>query len=315
MNRRFFVLLALLLAGGVVLGNEQVRRVQEELRKRNVYFGEVDGRKTDETERAIRRYQQRQGFPLSGEADAATLRSLNIPLSPAKPEEEWPEGSVVMKGDSAREVSEADKKALEQWNTAQPPPAPEVVAGEAKISAEPEPAVKEPPLDTAKLAPPKVAEPQPTPPAAPKAPPPPIADLDRTRPGKPEPKDFGPTSDPETFVRRYLDACASNHLGAELSFYAPRMSYFDHGSVDRNFVAKDVQRFYDRWPQRKYELLSCEQTALPGGEHQVVFKIGFHYENPERNQRVSGRSINVFRMRDFENGPRFTSLKEQRLRN
>jgi peptidoglycan hydrolase-like protein with peptidoglycan-binding domain len=125
MNRCAIALLFLLLGSGVVLGNEQVRRVQEELRKRNVYFGEVDGRKTDETERAIRRYQQRQGFPQSGAADAATLRSLNISLDPVKPEEEWPEGSVVMKGDSAREISAADKKALEQWNSIEPPAAPE----------------------------------------------------------------------------------------------------------------------------------------------------------------------------------------------
>lgn len=325
MNRLVLSLAALLLASGLVLGNEQVRRVQEELRKRNVYFGEVDGKKTDETERAIRRYQQRQGFPQTGSADEATLRSLNIPLSPMKPEDEWPEGSVVMKGDSAREISDADKKALEQWNTVQPP-AVEAGAEEAKgeaprVGAEAAATVTPPPLDTAKLTPPKAAEPKPAPaepkpaPAAPPKAPPAIADLDPATRNRPEPKDFAPTADPETFVRRYLDACASNHLGAELSFYAPRLNYFDHGSVDRNFVAKDVQRFYDRWPQRKYELLSCEQTALPAGEHQVVFKIAFHYENPERNQHVSGRSVNVFRMRDFENGPRFTSLKEQRLRN
>jgi hypothetical protein len=179
-------------------------------------------------------------------------------------------------------------------------------------------AAEEPPIDPAKLAPPKTAESKPAPEpvrpsATPKAPPP-IAEVDRTERTRPAPKDFAPTSDPQTFVRRYLEACEGNHLGSELSFYAPRMSYFDHGNVSRDFVAKDVQRFYERWPQRKYELLSCEQTPLPGGEHQVVFKIAFHYENTDRNQKVSGRSINVFRMREYENGPRFISLKEQRLR-
>jgi peptidoglycan hydrolase-like protein with peptidoglycan-binding domain len=323
MNRCILALLVLLLAGGVVLGNEQIRRVQEELRKRNVYFGEVDGRKTDETERAIRRYQQRQGFPQTGAADESTLRSLNIALGPVKPEEDWPEGSVVMKGDSAREISAADKKALEQWNSVDPPPvleAEKTAEGQKpEASAEVAPAVKEPPIDSTKLAPPKTAEskapPEPVKPAATPKAPPPIADLDRSARPRPAPTDFAPTSDPQTFVRRYLEACEGNHLGAELSFYAPRVTYFDHGSVSRDFVAKDVQRFYERWPQRKYELLSCEQTPLPGGEHQVVFKIAFHYENPERNQKVSGRSVNVFRMREFETGPRFTSLKEQRLRN
>jgi peptidoglycan hydrolase-like protein with peptidoglycan-binding domain len=58
--------------------DEQVRQVQEELRKRNLYYGDIDGRGNPELAEAISRYQQRKGFAITGTIDDPTLRSLGI---------------------------------------------------------------------------------------------------------------------------------------------------------------------------------------------------------------------------------------------
>ena len=64
--------------------DETTRRLQEELRKRHLYFGDIDGRFTPEVAAALKSYQQRKGFAPSGQADAITLRSLALaPPAPA----------------------------------------------------------------------------------------------------------------------------------------------------------------------------------------------------------------------------------------
>lgn len=66
--------------------NEETRRVQEELRKRHLFFRDIDGRSSPEFAAALKRYQARQGFAVTGLADETTLYSLGIgePTAPAE---------------------------------------------------------------------------------------------------------------------------------------------------------------------------------------------------------------------------------------
>lgn len=52
--------------------------MQEELRKRHLFFRDIDGRPSLELAIALKRYQARQGFPTTGLADEMTLYSLGI---------------------------------------------------------------------------------------------------------------------------------------------------------------------------------------------------------------------------------------------
>jgi peptidoglycan hydrolase-like protein with peptidoglycan-binding domain len=69
---------AAMLLPGPVSADETTRRVQEELRKRRLYNGDLDGQQSPELGVALKRYQARKGFPESGVADAQTLRSMGI---------------------------------------------------------------------------------------------------------------------------------------------------------------------------------------------------------------------------------------------
>lgn len=108
-------LCALLLAMVLpVRADETVRQVQEQLRKRNLFFGDVDGRITPELTGALKRYQSRKGFEVTGTVDGETAASLHITTTVAlsKPQESWPE-VPVLKSDVAREVPEQQRVALE----------------------------------------------------------------------------------------------------------------------------------------------------------------------------------------------------------
>lgn len=99
------VLLFLLFVLGwasIARGDEETRQVQEELRKRHLFFRDIDGRPSLEYAIALKRYQARQGFPASGVADEITLYSLGIgePLPPAEGKTDLPD-VPVLKSDAA----------------------------------------------------------------------------------------------------------------------------------------------------------------------------------------------------------------------
>ncbi len=102
----FLVLIAVV----VVQANDQVRSTQEELRRRNVFFGDIDGKRSEEYSQAVRRYQQRKGIGVSGQEDHDTLRSLGLlPRSPNEPppkELDWP-SEPVLKSDVRLDVTAA----------------------------------------------------------------------------------------------------------------------------------------------------------------------------------------------------------------
>jgi hypothetical protein len=82
--------------------DEETRQVQEELRKRHLFFRDIDGRQSPEYAMAIKRYQQRQGFAQTGYADEVTLYSLGIgeAAPPAEGARDLPD-VPVLKSDAA----------------------------------------------------------------------------------------------------------------------------------------------------------------------------------------------------------------------
>lgn len=92
--------------------DEQVRQVQEELRKRNLYFGDIDGRPTPELVGALKRYQTRKGFQLTGQVDAETAASLHVgaQMSTAT-KENWPD-EPILRSDAARAIPVDQQVAL-----------------------------------------------------------------------------------------------------------------------------------------------------------------------------------------------------------
>jgi hypothetical protein len=89
-------------AATVTRADEQTRQVQEELRKRHLFFRDIDGKPSLEYAIALKRYQARQGFAASGVADDMTLYSLGIgePMAPAEGAAELP-NVPVLKSDAA----------------------------------------------------------------------------------------------------------------------------------------------------------------------------------------------------------------------
>ncbi len=95
--------------------DEETRQVEEALRRRNFYFGEVDGQTNGELTQALRRYQDRKGFAVTGTIDDETASSLNVAgvFPPAPPNEPLPD-VPVLRSDLARRLSAAELRTLQE---------------------------------------------------------------------------------------------------------------------------------------------------------------------------------------------------------
>ena len=93
--------------------DETVRQVQEELRKRNLYFGNIDGQSSPVLVDALKRYQARKGFAVTGTVDRDTATSLHIQAATAVASTTMPD-MPVLKSDTASALPESQKLALQR---------------------------------------------------------------------------------------------------------------------------------------------------------------------------------------------------------
>lgn len=250
-----------------VQADETIRQVQEELRKRNLYFGDVDGRTSPELAGALKRYQSRKGFAVTGTVDEEIMLSLQVKtrtLAAHKPEN-WPD-MPVLKSDTARAISEPHRIALEK-------------AAEENLDSSPSPV---PPAES----------------------PAPDQNLTPERVTK--------------FVENYLHDAETADVAAQVKYYGFPITYFDHGSVDQQFVAKDTSDYVKRWPERKYKLVAPVSFFASGkeGETNVEFTIEFNLKSNARKDKntASGRTRNFWAIRPEGDELKIIAIKEQRIR-
>ena len=114
MHRFLVCLFCLLIAvPGTLRADETVRQVQEELRKRNLYFGNIDGQESPEFAGALKRYQKRKGFAVTGTVDEKTATSLHVQTATVASTTALPD-APVLKSDTASALPESQRLALQR---------------------------------------------------------------------------------------------------------------------------------------------------------------------------------------------------------
>jgi hypothetical protein len=76
--KSLLIIVSSLLALSSVYGDEQIRKAQEELRKRHLFYGETTGQPSAALTAAIGHYQKKKGFPCTGHLDPETSASLGV---------------------------------------------------------------------------------------------------------------------------------------------------------------------------------------------------------------------------------------------
>jgi hypothetical protein len=261
---RSIVCLCLVLIGTAPLlrANERIRQAQEELRKRNLYFGNVDGQESAELAGALKRYQTRKGFVATGSVDDQTAASLHIQTLAST--EILPD-VPVLRSDNASALPQAKRVALAE-------------KGEENLDLSPAPA---PPAESPALA----------------------QNLTPERVTK--------------FVQDYLHDGESDNVAAQVRYFGFPVEYFPHGTVDEQFVTRDIRDYVKRWPERRYTLdTPVSFFALGKDETVVEFVIAFNLRSKVRTTRnvASGRTRNWWTLRPEGDDLKIVAVREQRLR-
>jgi hypothetical protein len=295
MNMVFrWVCVLVCLAASVISNPEYIREVQEELRKRNLFFGDIDGQITPQLTNALRKYQVRKGFQPTGQIDATTAASLQIQSSPAHAAAAGNQAIASQPSDtppaSSLAAAEIDKvvappqttRAAETVSATQANNTTEAAA-ELVARAKGEAAWADLPL-------------APEPPAE-----------------APTPPDLITADRVNRFVETYLKDGETDDIGLQVWFYSFPVRYFNHGLVDQDFVVKDTQAYVKRWPERKYTLVGpiTFNTSGPPGETQIEFTIDYKVRNKSRAK--SGRTKNFWTVRTTGDEMKIIAIREEHI--
>ena len=285
------VFLFLLLSTATLRAQDDLRSVQEELQRRSLYFGDVNGRGSTELEEATKRYQKRKGFTATGKPDRETLRSLGlVPRSAdeAPPQElGWPEEPVLRSDEKIDAVAVAD--ALNQQTGIAPGAVvPKKLAQQATASSARRRAANG--TDAASVAP-------------------------ATEAGK-KPKNSPVIAPVELakFASDYMAAMSSNDIKRQLKFYADNVDYYRNGKIDRRIVEQTLLRYQARWPNRRYTMgKEIRYGSINSrGEIVMTFPVAFTLKDGQRT--VTGQTDNRLSISAATVDPRIASISEQRIR-
>jgi Putative peptidoglycan binding domain len=249
MKRFCLISLLAFFAIGSLRADSQIAAVQEMLKTRGLYRGEINGEENNETAAAITRFQVRSGIEVTGELNEETLRSLGIEAP--QPLEPNAEGQSRPKIEAWRALREQDRKFLEQLTSAQP-----------------------------------------------------TAETREQIPGASQIQDF---------VAGFVVAGISEDVEAELQFYAEKADYYDRGLVSKDFIRKDISRYNQKWPIRRY-WLDGDISILNGLEAdpiEVRYQIRYSVRNQQKES--NGTAIKTLRLKKAEHGLEITSVREETL--
>ncbi len=261
--KRFFscCLVVFLGAASSLLADENVRAVQSRLKEGGFYSGEVNGIYDSDTAAAITRYQIRNGLQITGKLDAQTSRALGLAAGePAVPmpklgEDVW---RYLRKSDQ-----EYIKRLLaEDAGSTQPRKSP-ARSFSAPVSAS-SPASMAPTTRTPRS--PAAVTPSATANALP-----PSFNLERLR----------------DYVGAFVLAGLDPQVGSEAEFFADRVDYFGERNVPREKIRRDLQRYDNRWPERRFWLAGELEVTPMNDQVNVTFPL--RYELQSHSRRSSGK--------------------------
>lgn len=281
------ILLTLALSVGALRAQDETRAVQEELRRRSLYFGDVDGRESAELREATKRYQRRKGFAATGRADRETLRSLGLlPRAPgeAPPEElDWPK-EPVLPSDETIDSVEVAESLREETGIAPSRVVSKKVAKKRGLSSK----TRRPRRGMA----PVVDDSQPRPPDSP----------------------YITRQEVARFATDYVRAMGSNDIKRQLKFYADKVDYYHNGEIDRRIIEQTLRRYHARWPSRRYTMGTVVRyrRLSQRGEIVLVFPVAFTLGDGRRT--VRGQTSNRLTISAATVDPRIVSISEDRIR-
>ncbi len=115
------------------------------------------------------------------------------------------------------------------------------------------------------------------------------------------------------FVAGFVVVGINPDVEAELQFYAGKADYYDSGIVTKDFIRRDILRYNQKWPIRRYWLVGDVQVlnGLEANPVEVQYQIRYLVEN--RQKKSSGKAIKTLKLQKSPDGLEIISVREKTL--
>ena len=269
--KAFLLVVALATLSGVanVSADESVRAAQARLKSEGFYFNEPSGTLDADTSAAISRYQIRNGLQITGQLDAAVARTPSDFAVAASAKPAAPESG------SWQQMRKSDRQFLERLESTRPGrKAGQVAAAPSSAaSGTRAPAASEQQQSRTEVS------------------------RKRTSPANEVPAGAG-GSDGQVFVlsrerlRDYVGAFVlaglDPRVGAELEFFGDQVAYYNQGTIGRDRIRADLQRYAERWPERRF-WLDGQVNVEPQADSRLRVTFPLRYQLRNGSKRSSGK--------------------------
>jgi hypothetical protein len=243
--------------------DENVRTVQSRLKAGGFYSGDINGVYNSDTAAAVTRYQIRNGLQITGKLDSQTRNALGV----AANEREVP--TPKLGEDVWRYLRKSDQEYIKRLirEDARSVPSSKLAANSSRAPT------STPSTDrmTATARNTDSLKPAMTTPSAPAGALPPGYDRERLH----------------DYIGAFVLAGLDPQVGSEAEFFADRVNYFGAPNVSREKIRRDLQRYDNRWPERRF-WLAGELEVFPV-KNQLRVGFPLRYELRGGSRRSSGK--------------------------
>ena len=113
------------------------------------------------------------------------------------------------------------------------------------------------------------------------------------------------------FIAGFVVVGIGQDVEAELQFYSEEADYYDNGLVTKDFIRKDILRYDQKWPVRRYWLDGDIRilNGLKADPIEVQYQIKYFVKNQQKES--SGMAIKTLKLRKTRNGLEITSVAEK----
>ena len=241
-----------------VAADDNIRKAQARLKAEGFYFGEVSGTFDNDTSAAITRYQIRNGLQITGQLDHQTATALDVTASAASARK----GSTD--SGSWQRLRKSDRRFLERLETTRPGGKPGKAAPAAGASRRAQTTDAQSGADREPAA---EADAQSLPAGVAGGGPVLVLSRERLR----------------DYVGAFVLAGLDPRVGAELEFFADRADYYDKGTISRDKIRADLQRYNAQWPERRFWLAGeIDVQPQPDSRLRVTFPLRYQLRNGTR---------------------------------
>ncbi|HMJ05194.1 MAG TPA: peptidoglycan-binding domain-containing protein, partial [Chthoniobacterales bacterium] len=113
------------------------------------------------------------------------------------------------------------------------------------------------------------------------------------------------------YVAAFIVAGLAPEVKAELRFFGDRVDYFDDGMVNRERIRRDLEKYAQRWPERRFWLAGdVEVQPQPESRLRITFLLHFEVRNGPKS--ASGEVLKTLVLEVVGQDLQIVGVKERR---